>query len=60
MLRDLAVVLFVIALACAVEGIGGIGASPREGGLVLFVIFVILAVAAFAVHQYRTRSEWDE
>jgi uncharacterized membrane protein YtjA (UPF0391 family) len=60
MLRKLAVVLFVIALAWAVVGVGGIGSSPWEGGRVLFVVFLILAVAAFAGHQYRTRSAWDE
>ena len=60
MLRNLAIVLFIIALAWAVEGIAGIGASPWKGGLVLCGMFFVLAVAAFAVHQYRTRSQWDE
>ena len=42
-----AVVFFVIALVAAVFGFGGIAAGAVEIGKILFVVFLILAVASY-------------
>jgi uncharacterized membrane protein YtjA (UPF0391 family) len=50
-----AVVFFVIALIAALFGFGGIAASAVEIGKVLFVVFVLLAVASFLFGLIRKR-----
>ena len=50
-----AVVFFVIALIAALFGFGGIAASAVEIGKILFVVFVILAVASFLFGLIRKR-----
>ncbi len=42
-----AVVFFVIALIAAVFGFGGIAASAVGIGKILFIVFLILAIASF-------------
>ena len=42
-----AVIFFVIALVAAIFGFGGIAASAVGIAKVLFVVFLILAVASF-------------
>ncbi len=42
-----AVVFFVIALIAALFGFGGIAAGAVEIGKILFVVFLILAVASY-------------
>ena len=42
-----AVVFFVIALIAAVFGFGGIAAGAVEIGKILFVVFLILAIASY-------------
>lgn len=48
-----AVVFFVIALIAAVFGFSGIAAGAAWIGQWLFILFVVLAVAAFAVGMVR-------
>lgn len=50
-----AVVFFVIALIAALFGFGGIAAGAVEIGKILFVVFVILAVASFLFGLVRKR-----
>lgn len=50
-----AVVFFVIALIAALFGFGGIAAGAVEIGKILFVVFVILAVASFLFGLIRKR-----
>lgn len=42
-----AVVFFVIALVAAVFGFGGIAAGAVSIGKLLFVVFIVLAIASF-------------
>ena len=48
-----AVVFFVIALVAALFGFGGIAAGAMGVGKVLFIVFLLLAVASFAVGLLR-------
>ncbi len=50
-----AVVFFVIALIAALFGFGGIAAGAVEIGKILFIVFVILAVASFLFGLIRKR-----
>jgi len=58
MLR-LALVLFVIALVGAFLGFGVVPHYAWEGGKVLCVVFLILAVLSFLGHAFRRRSFWE-
>jgi uncharacterized membrane protein YtjA (UPF0391 family) len=58
MLR-LALVLFVIALVGAFLGFGVFPAYAWEGGKILCVVFLILAVLSFLGHAFRRRSFWE-
>jgi uncharacterized membrane protein YtjA (UPF0391 family) len=42
-----AVVFFVIALVAALFGFGGIAAGAVSIGKLLFIVFIVLAVASF-------------
>jgi uncharacterized membrane protein YtjA (UPF0391 family) len=48
-----AVVFFVIALIAAAFGFGGIAASAVGIGKILFIIFLILAIASFVYGLVR-------
>ena len=48
-----AIVFFVIALIAALFGFGGIAASAVGIGKVLFMVFIILAVASFLFSLVR-------
>ena len=50
-----AVVFFVIALIAALFGFGGIAAGAVEIAKILFVVFVILAVASFLFGMIKKR-----
>jgi uncharacterized membrane protein YtjA (UPF0391 family) len=58
MLR-LAIVFFVIALIAAFLGFGGVAALSWEGGKILCVVFVILAVLSLFGHGLRRRHFWE-
>jgi len=58
MLR-LAIVFFVIALIAAFLGFGGVATLSWEGGKILFVVFLILAVLSFLGHALRRRHFWE-
>jgi uncharacterized membrane protein YtjA (UPF0391 family) len=49
-----AVVFFVIALVAALFGYGGIAASAVGIAKILFVVFVVLAVASFLFGLVRS------
>jgi uncharacterized membrane protein YtjA (UPF0391 family) len=48
-----AVVFLVIALVAALFGYGGIAAGAAGTGQLLFVVFIVLAVASFVVDLLR-------
>ncbi len=48
-----AVVFFVIALVAALFGFGGIAAGAMGIGKILFVVFLVLAVASFLFGMVR-------
>lgn len=50
-----AVVFFVIALIAALFGFGGIAASAVGIAKMLFVVFIVLAIASFLVGIVRRR-----
>jgi uncharacterized membrane protein YtjA (UPF0391 family) len=50
-----AIVFFVIALIAAVFGFGGIAASAVGIAKILFVVFLVLAVASFLFGSFRKR-----
>ena len=50
-----AVVFFVIALVAALFGFGGIPASAAGIGKILFIIFVVLALASLLYGLIRKR-----
>ncbi len=50
-----AVVFFVIALVAALFGFGGIAAGAIGIGKILFVVFLVLAVASFLFGTLRKR-----
>jgi uncharacterized membrane protein YtjA (UPF0391 family) len=50
-----ALVFFVIALFAALFGFGGIAASAVQIGKILFVVFLILALASFLMGTLRKR-----
>ena len=50
-----AVVFFVIALNAAVFGFGGIAAGAAEIAKVLFVVFLVMAVASFVINLVKGR-----
>ncbi len=58
MLR-LAIVLVIIALIAAFFGFGVVASYSWEGGKIVFVVFLILAVLAFLGHVFRRRSFWQ-
>lgn len=58
-LLRLAIALLVIALIAAFFGFGVVASYSWEGGKIVFVIFLILAVLAFLGHAFRRRSFWQ-
>jgi len=58
MLR-LAIALLVIALIAAFFGFGVIANYTWEGGKIVFVVFLVLAVLAFLGHAFRRRHFWQ-
>ena len=50
-----AVVFMVIALVAALFGFGGIAAGAVEIAKILFFVFVVMAVAAFAIGLVKKR-----
>ncbi len=48
-----AVVFFVIALIAAVFGFGGIASGAASIGKILFVVFLVMAIASFIVNLLR-------
>jgi uncharacterized membrane protein YtjA (UPF0391 family) len=58
MLR-LALLFFVIALVSAVLGFGALPHYAWEGGKLLCIVFLILAVVSFLAHAFRRRSFWE-
>jgi uncharacterized membrane protein YtjA (UPF0391 family) len=48
-----AVVFFVIALIAAVFGFGGIASGAASIGKILFVVFLVMAIASFLVNLLR-------
>lgn len=55
-----AVVFFVIALIAALFGFGGIAASAVGIAKMLFVVFIVLAIASFLVGIVRRRQPGPE
>ena len=51
-----AVVFFIIALIAAMFGFGGIASGAVGIGKILFLVFVILAVASFLYGLVKKRS----
>jgi uncharacterized membrane protein YtjA (UPF0391 family) len=51
-----AIVFFVLALAAAVLGFGGLAGMAASIGQILFVVFLILTVLAFVVRAMKGRS----
>jgi uncharacterized membrane protein YtjA (UPF0391 family) len=49
------VVFFVIALIAALFGFGGIAAGAVEIGKILFLVFIVLAIASFLFGLTRKR-----
>ncbi len=58
-LLRLAIALLVIALIAAFFGFGVMAGYAWEGGKVVFVVFLVLAVLAFLGHTFRRRSFWQ-
>ena len=58
-LLRLAIALLVIALIAAFFGFGVMSNYAWEGGKVVFVVFLVLAVLAFLGHVFRRRSFWQ-
>jgi len=58
-LLRLAIALLVIALIAAFFGFGVIASYSWEGGKIVFVVFLVLAVLAFLGHAFRRRSFWQ-
>ena len=50
-----AIVFFVLALIAAVFGFGGIAASAVGIAKILFLVFIVLAVASFLFGSLRGR-----
>jgi len=50
-----ALVFFVIALVAALFGFGGIAASAVGIAKILFVVFIVLAIASFIFGSMRGR-----
>ncbi len=58
MLR-LAVMFLVIALITGFLGFAGVANLSWDGAMILFVVFLILAVLSFVGHGYRRRAFWE-
>ena len=58
MLR-LAVMFLVIALITGFLGFAGVANLSWDGTMILFVVFLILAVLSFVGHGYRRRAFWE-
>ncbi len=58
-LLRLAIALLVVALIAAFFGFGVMADYAWEGGKVVFVVFLVLAVLAFLGHGFRRRSFWQ-
>jgi uncharacterized membrane protein YtjA (UPF0391 family) len=55
---NLAILFLVIALIAAVLGFTGVASLSWEAAMVLFVVFLVLAVLSFLGHGYRRGSFW--
>jgi uncharacterized membrane protein YtjA (UPF0391 family) len=55
---NLAILFLVIALVAALLGFAGVAALSWDAAMVLFVVFLILAVLSFLGHGYRRGSYW--
>ena len=57
-LLRLAIALLVIALIAGFFGFGIMAAYTWEGGKIVFVVFLVLALLSFLGHAFRRRSFW--
>jgi uncharacterized membrane protein YtjA (UPF0391 family) len=55
---NLAIVFLVIALLAAALGFTGVASLSWEASMILFLVFLVLAVLSFLGHGYRRGSFW--
>lgn len=53
---SLALLFLVIAVVAALLGFGGVAGMTWEIGVLLLVVFVVLAIISFAVNAFRGRN----
>jgi uncharacterized membrane protein YtjA (UPF0391 family) len=58
-LLKLAITLLIIALIAAFFGFGLVSSLTWEGGKIVFVVFLVLALLSFLGHAFRRRSFWQ-